>query len=355
MGSAFLFPLMNTPFRFTTCRAGSEATLKRDIASHFVGELTPAFMKPQFITWKVRHPGFSPPKNLSHFARVSGISIGLCKTIGELVDHARQFGTKPLRLHVFPRLTAEDGVEAATWQRIDTLEAEITSALQQARVSLETQLPINHGDLILDVIAGETNEEPLFLGYHEHQSGMHTHPGGLPRIALPEDVPSRAWLKLEQALAWRGWDQLDLRGQTALDLGCAPGGATYALLQRGMNVLGIDTGEMDPRVLDLAKAQGVRFDHWRTAAGRLNLTALPREVALLLCDINLAPPLVIPEIQRIQDAVQGRRLILTIKLNTPALEDRAHEFIDTIRDFAPAPVFATQLAGNRREICVAAG
>lgn len=355
MGSAFLFPLMNTPFRFTTCRAGSEATLKRDIASHFAGELTPAFMKPQFITWKVRHPGFSPPRNLSHFARVSGLSIGLCKSVAEVAEHARQFNPRPLRLHVFPRITAEDGIEASTWQRIDALAADITRALEQAGVTLETRQAFTHGDLILDVIVGETAEEPLFLGYHEHQAGMHTHPGGLPRISLPDEVPSRAWLKFEQALAWRGWDQLDLRGQTALDLGCAPGGATYSLIQRGMNVLGVDTGEMDPRVLDLAKSQGVRFDHWRTAAGRLNLTALPQEVALLLCDINLAPPEIIPDIRRIQDAVQARRLILTIKLNTPALEDRAHEFIDTIRDFAPAPVFATQLAGNRREICVCAG
>lgn len=346
---------MNTPFRFTTCRAGSEATLKRDIASHFAGELTPAFMKPQFITWKVKHPGFSPPKNLSHFARVSGISLGLCKTLAELVEHARSLGNKPLRLHVFPRITAEDGVEAATWQRIDTLAAEITTTLTEAGIALETQQPLAQGDLILDVIVGETNEEPIFLGCHEHQPAMHPHPGGLPRIALPEDVPSRAWLKLEQALAWRGWDQLDLSGQTALDLGCAPGGATYSLIQRGMSVLGIDTGEMDPRVLDLAKVKGVRFEHWRTAAGRLNLTALPREPALLLCDINLAPPEIIPTLQRIQDAVQARRLVLTIKLNTPALEDRAHEFIDTIRDFAPAPVFATQLAGNRREICITAG
>ncbi|WP_395739218.1 SAM-dependent methyltransferase [Prosthecobacter sp.] len=347
---------MNTPFRFTTCRAGSEPTLKRDIASHFAGELTPAFMKPQFITWKVRSPGFIPPRNLSHFARVSGTSLGLCKTIPDLVEHTRKLApARPLHLHVFPRITAEDGIEPATWQRIDTLGAEIAAALAQAGIALETQRPLAHGDLVLDVIVGETNEEPLFLGCHEHQPGMHAQPGGLPRLTLPEDVPSRAWLKLEQALAWRGWDQLDLRGQTALDLGCAPGGATYALLQRGMNVLGVDTGEMDPRVLDLARKQGVRFDHWRTAAGRLNLTALPQEVALLLCDINLAPPEILPDLRRIVDAVQARRLILTVKLNTPALEDRAHEFIETIREFAPAPVFATQLAGNRREICVCAG
>lgn len=346
---------MNTPFRFTTCRAGSEPVLKRDIATHFAGELTPAFMKPQFITWKVRSPGFSPPRTLSTFARVSGTSIGLCKTIAEVVEQARSIAKQPLRLHVFPRITNEDGVETAVWQRIDTIAAEITHALQQAGVQLETRLPYVVGDSILDVIVGETDAEPLFLGLHEHQASSHTQPGGLPRITLPEDVPSRAWLKFEQALAWRGWDQLDLRGQTALDIGCAPGGATYALLQRGMNVLGIDTGEMDPRVLPLAKAQDVRFDHWRTAAGRINLTALPQEVALLLCDINLAPPEVLPQIARIQDAIQARRLILTIKLNTPALEDRAHEFIDAIRDWAPAPVFATQLAANRREICVCAG
>jgi 23S rRNA (cytidine2498-2'-O)-methyltransferase len=346
---------MNTSFHFTTCRAGSEAALKRDIAGHFGGELTPAFMKPQFITWKVRRPDFHPPRTLSHFARVSGISLGLCKTIAEVVDHVRKLPARPLRLHVFPRITPEDGVEASEWQRIDALAAEITHELRQAGVQLETQLPYVDGDLILDVIAGETAEEQLFVGYHEHQISSHTHPGGLPRITLPEDVPSRAWLKLEQALAWRVWDKLDLRGQTALDLGCAPGGATFALLQRGMNVLGVDTGEMDPRVLQLAKAQDVRFDHWRTAAGRLNLTALPQEPSILLCDINLAPPEVLPQIMRIQDAIQARRLILTIKLNTPALEDRAHEFIEAIRSWAPAPVFATQLAANRREICICAG
>lgn len=346
---------MNTPFRFTTCRAGSEAVLKRDIAAHFAGELTPAFMKPQFVTWKVRSPGFSPPRTLSTFARVSGTSLGLCKTLAEVVEQVRKLGTKRFRLHVFPRVTPEDGVEATAWQRIDAIEADITRELQQAGVQLETRLPYAGGDLILDVIVGETETEPLFLGYHEHQASSYVQPGGLPRIALSEGVPSRAWLKLEQALAWRGWDQLDLRGQTALDLGCAPGGATYALLQRSMNVLGVDTGEMDPRVLQLAKSQGVRFDHWRTAAGRLNLTALPQEPALLLCDINLAPPEVLPQISRIQDAIQARRLILTVKLNTHALEDRAHEFIEAIRDWAPAPVFATQLAANRREICVCAG
>lgn len=345
---------MNAPFRFTTCRAGSEAALKRDIARHFGGKLTPAFMKPQFITWKVHDPALFLPPSLSPFARVSGTSFGLCKTIDELVNHACQIATKPVRLHVFPRITPEDGVSAAEWRRIDALAAEITEALQQAGVQCTTRQPSVEGDLILDVIVGETEEEPLFLGWHTHQTGLHTDPGGLPRITLPDDVPSRAWLKLEQALAWRGWDKLDLRGQTALDLGSAPGGATFSLLSRGMNVIGVDTGEMDDRVFKRAETQAAVFEHWRIAANKIDLPSLP-QLDLLLCDINLAPNQVLPMIERIQKRARVPRLILTLKLNTPALEDQARDFIEAVRHFAPAPVFATQLAGNRREICVCAG
>ncbi|MBE2286825.1 MAG: hypothetical protein IAE77_25435 [Prosthecobacter sp.] len=345
---------MNAPFRFTTCRAGSEAALKRDIARHFGGKLSPAFMKPQFITWKVHDPAFRTPPSLSPFARVSGTSLGLCKTIDELVDFACHLATKPVRLHVFPRLTPEDGVSAADWQRIDTLAAKITQALQQAGVQCTTRLPYVDGDLILDVIVGETEAEPLFAGWHTHQAGLHTEPGGLPRITLPDEVPSRAWLKLEQALAWRGWDKLNLRGQTALDLGSAPGGATFSLLSRGMNVIGVDTGEMDARVFRLAETQAAVFEHWRVAAGKIDLPSLP-QVDLLLCDINLAPNQVLPMIERIQRHAHVPRLILTLKLNTPALEDQACHFIEAARHIAPAPVFATQLAGNRREICVCAG
>lgn len=345
---------MNASFRFTTCRAGSESALKRDIARHFGGRLTPAFMKPQFITWKVQNPALSLPASLSPFARVSGCSLGLCKSIEELVSHARTLATRPLRLHVFPRQTPEDGIPADDWQRIDALAAEITRALLQAGVQVETRPPESAGDLIVDVIVGEKEGEPLFAGCHAHDTGAHPHPGGLPRITLPADVPSRAWLKLEQALAWRGWDQLDLRGQTALDLGCAPGGATFALLSRGMGVIGVDTGEMDERVYSLADQQRVPFEHWRVPAAKIDLPSLP-QLDWMLCDINLAPHQVLPMLERIQKRARVPRMILTLKLNTPELEDQAREFIDAVRRFAPPPVLATQLAGNRREICVCAG
>lgn len=338
---------MSARFYFTTCRAGSEATLKRDVARRHGGKLTPAFMKPQFITWK-EVGEVQARDRLSLFARVSGVSLGLCKTVAEAVEHARKISGRPLCLHVFPRVTPEDGVSAEEWRRMDELDAEIR------RADIDFVKVPTPGNMVLDVVVGETDAEPLFLGMHEHRAGCHVQPGGLPRLTVSDEVPSRAWLKLEQALAWRGWDTADWRAQTTLDLGCAPGGATYSLLSRGMNVIGVDTGEMDERVYQVADARGVSFEHWRVPAGKIDLGSLPSRLDLLVCDINLAPHQVLPMVERVQRHSPAKRLIVTLKLNTPELEDRAEEFLKAVRRFAPGPVHATQLAGNRREICVTA-
>ncbi|MGV3658558.1 MAG: SAM-dependent methyltransferase [Prosthecobacter sp.] len=339
---------MSARFHFTTCRAGSEATLKRDVARRHGGKLTPAFMKPQFITWKEVGGAAPTSARLSLFARVSGVSLGLCKTVAEVVEHVRKISARRLCLHVFPRVTPEDGVTADEWRRMDAIAAE----LHQAGIDFE-KVP-SPGGTVVDVVVGETDAEPLFLGVHEHRAGCHLQPGGLPRLTVSDEVPSRAWLKLEQALAWRGWNAADWRGQTALDLGCAPGGATYALLSRGMNVIGVDTGEMDERVYKVADAKAAAFEHWRIPAGKIDLGSLPSRIDLLVCDINLAPHQVLPLVERVQRHSPATRLILTLKLNTPELEDRAEEFLKVVRRFAPGPVHATQLAGNRREICVTA-
>lgn len=344
---------MSVRFHFTTCRAGAEPALKRDVARRHGGALTPAFMKPQLITWKDLGTGtLAGP--LSPFARVSGMSLGLCKTIPEIVAHALRLPARPLRLHVFPRNTHEDGISPEDWRPIDALAVEIAQALREAGIQLESRLPPASGDTLFDVVVGDAATESFFVGLHTHRPGCHAEPGGLPRVTLSDTVPSRAWLKLEQALAWRGWDQEDWRGRLALDLGCAPGGATYSLLSRGVSVIGIDTGEMDARVFQLAEAQEVAFEHWRIPAGKIDLRSLPEKMDLLLCDINLAPNQVLPMVERLQERVRAGRLILTLKLNSQALENHAQDFIDAVRRFAPGPVHATQLAANRREICVTA-
>ena len=68
--------------------------------------------------------------------------------------------------------------------------------------------------------------------------------GGVPRIAPPEEMVSRAYLKMAEALEWSAIPLA--RGEVCVELGCSPGGAAQALLERGLFVIGIDPAEVDP-------------------------------------------------------------------------------------------------------------
>ncbi|MFM2167927.1 MAG: hypothetical protein RIS79_2298 [Verrucomicrobiota bacterium] len=333
------------PFIFACCRDGSEASLKADVLDRHGSLLTPAFMRPQLITWKARAPVDEAFELASPFARVSGLSLGPCKTETAVVGKVTERSLAMVSLHVFPRVVPEDA--EIDWGPLDTIRDSVSAALESAGVRLKADA--GH---VLSLIVDEKPDAPLFVGLRKRCIGDPLPCGGLPRVALPSHAPSRAWLKLEQALAWRGWDQTDLHGQTALDLGCAPGGAALAMLDRGMKVIGVDTGDMDEAVL---RHDSGGFRHLRIPLARLDPAKLPASVSLLLCDINLGPPEVLPHIARLCQSIRADRMILTLKMNMPSYEKRLNEFMAFIRGFAPSPAIITQLAANRREVCVMAG
>lgn len=334
-----------SPFVFACCREGAEPVLKADVARRHGTLLTPAFMRPQFITWKARAPVDETFDLASPFARVSGLSLGLCKSEADVVAKLAERELRRVCLHVFPRVAPEDG--GMDWQPADDVHARLVTAFAAAGIQHDEACA-----QVLSIVVDEKAEGSLFAGLHRRRPGDQKAPGGLPRVALPSHAPSRAWLKLEQALAWRGWDKEDLHGQTALDLGCAPGGASLALLDRGVRVTGVDTGDMDESVL---RHDSGGFRQFRVPLARLDVSKLAPTYSLLLCDINLAPPEVLPHVARLCQEIRVPRLILTLKLNNPAFEKRLDEFVGYIRGFAPAPVHVTQLAANRREVCVTAG
>lgn len=328
--------VLKPEFVFATCRAGSEASLKREVASRHGALLTPAFMRPQLITWKLRREirdDFVPE---TAFAAVSGFSIGMARSAADVVNLVMD---DMADVHVYPRIVPEDGVPEDAWDRVDSVRAEITTALPLVRNSA----------FILDVILGDVGE-PWFVGCHRRSASAHPCPGALPRLRLPEDAPSRAWLKMEQALAWL---QLDgpgvLAGRTAIELGSAPGGASWSLLQRGMRVIGVDTGIMDPRV-----ASHPSFRHLALPAGDVSFRDLPREVDLLASDMNLHPGLVVRYAERFVQQMNPRWMILTLKMNDSQVESMIPALLQQIRRFAPGEVSARQLHANRREITVVA-
>jgi 23S rRNA (cytidine2498-2'-O)-methyltransferase len=79
-------------------------------------------------------------------------------------------------------------------------------------------------------------------------------PMGIPRLRLPKEAPSRATLKLEEAwhhfIPAAEWEQRLAASMRAVDLGAAPGGWTWQLVQRGMFVEAVDNGPMDQKLMD---------------------------------------------------------------------------------------------------------
>jgi 23S rRNA (cytidine2498-2'-O)-methyltransferase len=96
-------------------------------------------------------------------------------------------------------------------------------------------------------------------------------PMGIARLRMPSAAPSRSTLKLAEALLEFLDDKERARrlapGMSAIDLGASPGGWTWQLVQRGMMVIAVDNGAMDPKLMETGQVKHRRDDgfHFRPA------------------------------------------------------------------------------------------
>jgi len=197
------------------------------------------------------------------------------------------------------------------------------------------------------VIAAEG--EPAWLGLHRQDAHHLPHAGGAIPVELPPDVPSRAYAKIEEAIAWA---ELPVAaGQVALEIGAAPGGAVMALARRGLTVWGVDTGELAPQVRALP---GVH--HLAIKVGALRWEQLPPVVDWLLVDMNLAPQVALHEIARLMPKLRPtlRGAVITLKLNDLAFVDELPQLVQRIEGFGFRDVRLRHLPSNRKEICAIA-
>ena len=86
-----------------------------------------------------------------------------------------------------------------------------------------------------------------WLGVSRTEQNRSAWPGGMHRFKDEDGQISRAEHKLLEAL---GVFHLTLPSEgTALDMGAAPGGWTHVLRQRGLRVVAVDPGDLDPRLV----------------------------------------------------------------------------------------------------------
>jgi 23S rRNA (cytidine2498-2'-O)-methyltransferase len=208
------------------------------------------------------------------------------------------------------------------------------------------------GDVVLDVIVApaEQPDDGMFVGWHRHDASRGPFPGGVPHVAIPPAAPSRAWAKIEEAIRWSGL--IPRAGEVAVELGSAPGGASLALLERGLHVHGVDPGVMDPRVLRYTGASGNRFTHHAVPAAEVERRALPRTYEWLACDVNLAPMVALKYVERFVALAHGglRGAFITLKLNDDGVFEALPRLAARIGKLGAARVRYTQLPSHRSEI-----
>ncbi|HEX7235811.1 MAG TPA: SAM-dependent methyltransferase, partial [Gammaproteobacteria bacterium] len=293
----------------------------------------------------------------SVFARTWGHSLGkvgggddaqLAREAWRLVGE--QLPDDPIRhVHVWQRdraLPGDEGYDGAP----DGLARSLGALLVANRPGRNAPAAVNAtaaaGELVLDCALVERQE--WWLGWHRAASPETRWPGGVPPIAAPPRLISRAYLKIVEALEW---SELPLQpGDRCVEIGSSPGGSCLALLEHGLLVTGIDPAEMDPEVL-----AHPNFTHLRARAKDVKRSVF-RDCRWLVMDANVAPNYTLDTLDGVltQGGARPEGLVLTLKLTDPALAEKLPQIAERIRRYGYRRVRMRQLAFNRQEVCAVA-
>ncbi len=344
-------------FLFCTCQVGAESAVKSELASRFPS-LRPSYARPGFLTFKLADDHDWPDDFALDAVLVRSHAFSLGKTVAPTPEQrAAEFWDLvgplvPERLHVWQRDLARPGhrgfepsVTAEAREVREVLFAHCPAEVQKAIEKPQTR-PARRGELIADCVLVQPGE--WWVGFHRAKSVASRWPGGLMPLELPVEAVSRAWLKMEEALRW---SRLPIpEGARCAEIGSAPGGASQALLARGLHVLGIDPAEMDPRVL-----AHPNFTHLRRRSTQVKRREF-RKIRWLIADMNVAPNYTLEAVEAIVTHPQTRirGILLTLKLTDWAMIEQLPAHLERIRRWGYRVVRARQLASNRQEICVAA-
>jgi 23S rRNA (cytidine2498-2'-O)-methyltransferase len=354
-------------FVFMTCRPGAEGALKQEIArGEPIWRL--AFSRPGFVTFKLPadHPIDDRQLAERHwtFAHAHGISLAqltgsqLAALAEQVWKHAGVSSLAASReladLHVW-ELAALAGTEGDVEIEAFPLCLEIETAVRAAapenaaklrRVHTGRPQPSPRNALVLDIAVIEPGQ--WWLGYHHAVTWPARWPGGVIPVQLPAHAVSRAYTKMEEAIQWSA---LPLAaGDESVEIGCAPGGASQALLDRGLFVTGIDPADVDPAVLEHP-----RFRHLKKRGKDVRRHEF-LGVRWLAADMNIAPDAALDDIEPIVTHPGGtiRGMIITLKLSDWYAADRLPQLAERVRGWGFRDVRLRQLVTGGQEVCLVA-
>ena len=334
-------------FLLAACQGGAEEALvarQREL----LPDLARAAWRRGVVTFRLpaglRPPGPAALEELV-FART------VVRSFGQVADADET--ARVAKLHALAGPSAWDDIHV--WNRDPRLEgdpAAVRAALVAAldpdrRRALEAAAAGGTvpGGLVLDCVVDAPDR--WWAGWHVADTPAGRWPGGVYPGRLPERTVSRAWLKLDEALA--AFDVAFEPGSRAVELGAAPGGACQRLLEAGLVVVGID-----PAVVADPVATHPRFEQWRMRARDAKLRDL-RGFDWVVADMNIDPKSTLEAIERVVSAGgrPPRGILATLKLPTWSRAAELPGWLARVAAWGYAPR-ARQLSTAGREICVCA-
>lgn len=160
-------------------------------------------------------------------------------------------------------------------------------------------------------------------------------------------------------------------GETAVEIGSAPGGAAYSLLQRGLKVWGVDPCPAD-RSHDPIVLKSRNFTEVKGKLGQIKASLMPSDVQWLLCDANVGAYEAVPELKemckRYSSNGKGggfRGLVYTLKIGDEVFDlaakspQKVLDYIELVRrDLLSTGLFDEQrtvvasLPSHRQEVLI---
>jgi 23S rRNA (cytidine2498-2'-O)-methyltransferase len=339
-------------FSMLCCAHGAEHTVKQSLAAE---GWRLAFSRPGFVTAK-NDRDLPPPSGV--FVRTSARSIGQAsgddarKQIASLVEHleAADPHARPFdQLHVWPkdrlpigRFEYEPGVDEVS----RAVAEEVYQAISKPWLSCDAANRIAlSGERVLDIVLVEPSH--WFFGMHTAKSWPSRWPGGVQPIDPKFPPISRAYYKAAEAVTWSRFNMQP--GDRAIEIGSAPGGACGRLLELGMEVIGIDPAEMDPRIINHP-----RFRHIQARAADLPRSEF-RNAKWLFVDSNVKPAKTLVTVRNIvtHRLCQLQGLLITLKIGDYESAGLVDRWTKTIQSWNPQRIEARQLARNKCEVCFA--
>ncbi|MFM8377884.1 MAG: SAM-dependent methyltransferase [Planctomycetia bacterium] len=333
-------------FLLATCQGGAEAALVARQQAVLPG-LAKAAWRRGVVTFRLpagREPSSAADLDQLVFART------LIHSCGQAVGA----DTATLVAALQARVGSHAWADVHVWRREPRVEGDpdrvreaIVAAFEPARrgaiPAAGTETPA--GALVLDCVLDAPDR--WWVGWHVADAPSTRWPGGIYPRSLPAGKVSRAWLKLDEAIAVFGIAFEP--GARAVELGAAPGGACQRLLEAGLVVTGID-----PALVDETVAAHPRFEQWRMRARDVKLRQL-RGFDWVVADMNIDPTSTLDAIERVLSAPgrPPRGIVATLKLPNWSRAADLPGWLERFSAWGYVPR-CRQLSTGGREVCVVA-